>query len=91
MQGSVKEIKNRIQEEFSRFHNLLDRRQEKLTTKLDKYLSSQNQEKLNLVKFENATEIDSIDTLPPSQLSLLQFIAEETLIISLTKSRNFSR
>lgn len=78
MQGSVKEIKNRIQEEFSRFHNLLDRRQEKLTKKLDKYLSSQNQEKLNLVKFENATEIDSIDTPPPSQLSLLQFIAEET-------------
>ena len=68
MQGSVKEIKNRIQEEFSRFHNLLDRRQEKLTTKLDKYLSSQNQEKLNLVKFENATEIDSIDTLSRQHL-----------------------
>ena len=77
MQGPVKEIKNRIQEEFSRFHNLLDRRQEKLNTKLDKCLNSQNQDKLNLIKFENATEIDSIDTPPPSQLSLLQFIAED--------------
>ena len=78
MQGPVKEIKNRIQEEFSRFHSLLDRRQEKLTTKLDEYVNSQNQENWNLIKFENSTEIDSIDTPPPSHLSVLQFIAEET-------------
>ena len=71
----MKEFKNLIQKEFSKFHNLLDRREETLTTKLDEYLNSQNQEKeLNVIKFENTTGVSAVDTIPLS----LQFIAEDS-------------
>ncbi|KAI6656629.1 serine/threonine-protein kinase kinY-like [Oopsacas minuta] len=90
MKGTVKEFKNLIEEEFNRFHSLLDRRQHALTTKLDEYINLQNQEKeLNLIKFENSTEIDSIETPPPTQLSILQFIAEETPIKYVDKKPQF--
>ena len=78
MEVTVKELKNLIQVEFSQFHNLLDRREETLTTKLDEYLNSQNKEKeLNVIKFENTTGVSSVDTPPLSKLSILQFIAED--------------
>ena len=79
MEVTVKEFKSLIQEEFSKFHSLLDRREQTLTTKLDEYLNSQKQEKeLNVIKFENTTGVSSVDTSPPSQLSVLQFIAEDS-------------
>ena len=95
MQGSVKEIKNRIQEEFSRFHNLLD----SLTGKV---LNHEVRQILELVKIKKSWTLWSIrkcdrnrfDWHASSQpaLASCMFIAEETPIsISLTKSRNFSQ
>ena len=78
MEISVKHFKDLIQDEFLKFHSLLDRRQEALTSKIDDYFCTQNQSKnLNLVKIENSPEPSTIDSAPLSQLSVLQFIAED--------------